>query len=125
MTPIRLLAASFSLAAAGVAHAGDSGAGPAGSAGTGVGSIITPGSHALLGTQPKDDQSDRVTPGNGGALVLQGEQLTRTAEALRGFAGAQAEGDMVRAPTVLADGTPAMIALNTRTGLLSVSRLER
>ncbi|MGH8480891.1 MAG: hypothetical protein ACRES8_00340 [Nevskiaceae bacterium] len=124
MTCIRLLAASLSLAAAGLAHAGSSGAGPAASAGPAVGSVVTPGSHALLNTLVKDDNNDRILPGNGGVVVLQGEQLARTAEALRGFAEATVQNEVIKAPTVLADGTPAVIALNTRTGRLSVTRQE-
>jgi hypothetical protein len=125
MKTFRLIAALFATAAAGAAHAGSTGAGPAASAAPAVGSIITPGSHVLLGTAAKDDVGDRVTPGNGGVLVLSGEQLASTAAALRGFDGATVEGNLVRAPTVLADGTAAVIALDLKTGKLSVTRQER
>lgn len=121
----RTLIIATLLLATGAARAGDTGAGPAGSATPGVGSIVTPGSHALLGTAPKDEKGDRVLPGNGGAIVLAGDQLALTAEKLRGFAGAVVAGNVIKAPTVLADGTPAMVALNTRTGRLSVTRKER
>ena len=121
----RILCAVLMCFAAGAAQAGSAGAGPAASSGPGVGSIVTPGSHALLDTPAKDENSDRIAPGNGGAIVLTGEQLAKTAETLRGFAGAQVVGDVIAAPTVLADGTPASIALNTRTGRLSVTRQER
>jgi hypothetical protein len=119
MTSLRWFAVLLSCALAGAAQAGSTAVGP------GVGSIVTPGSHVLLGTQPRDENADRIAPGNGATLVLQGEQLTRTAEALRAFSGAHVQGDMIRAPTVMADGTPAVIALNTRTGRLSVTRQER
>lgn len=112
------------LTLAGAAQAGSTGAGPAGSAASAVGSIVTPGSHTILDTAVKDDRRQRVLPGNGGRLVLSGDQLTTTAEVLRGFAGAELSGSIVRAPTVLADGTPAIIALNTRTGELTVVRRE-
>src|SRR5688572_7083095 len=106
------------LLGAGIVHAGSTGAGPAGSAGPGVGSIVTPGSHALLNTPVRDENSDRILPGNGGMVVLVGDQLAQTAEKLRGFADAVVSGNLIKAPTVLADGTPAVIALNTRTGRL-------
>ena len=125
MKPIRLLVAVLPLVAAHAAHAGSTGAGPAGSAGPAIGSIVVPGSTSLLNTPARDDNSDRVLPGNGGVVVLSGDQLARVAAQLRGFANATIQGDLVRAPTVLADGTPATIALNTRTGRLSVTRLER
>ena len=121
----RILSTALLCLAASAASAGDSGAGPAGSSGPGVGSIIVPGSHALLGTASKDENSDRITPGNGATLVLEGEQLARTATALRAFGGATERGDVIHAPTVLADGTPAVIALDTRTGRLAVTRHER
>lgn len=121
----RLLSALLPLAFAAAAHAGSTGAGPAGSAGPGVGSIVTPGSHALLDTPAKDDNNDRILPGNGGVVVLQGEELARAAAALRTFERASVQNDVIKAPTVLADGTPAMIALNTRSGRLSVTRQER
>jgi hypothetical protein len=117
--------ATFLLLATAVAQAGDSGAGPAASAGPGVGSIVTPGSHALLNTPFRDENSDRVLPGNSGAIVLAGDQLAQAAEKLRAFAGAVVSGNQIKAPTVLADGTPAVIALNTRTGRLAVTRKER
>jgi hypothetical protein len=125
MKTLRLIAAVLASAAAGAAHAGSTGAGPAASAAPAVGSTLTPGSHTLLNTAPKDDAGERLTPGNGGVLVLSGEQLARTAQTLRGFDGATAEGGLIQAPTVLADGTPATIALDLRTGKLSVSRQER
>jgi hypothetical protein len=125
MKSIRLLAAVLPLVAAEAVHAGSTGAGPAGSATPAVGSIVVPGSHALLDTAARDDSRDRVLPGNGGVVVLTGDQIASTAAALRGFNGATVQGDLLRAPTVLADGTPAVIALNTRTGRLSVTRQER
>lgn len=124
MKSIRLLAAVLPLVAAEAVHAGSAGAGPAGSAAPAIGSIIVPGSHALLDTPARSEARDRVLPGNGGAVVLAGDQLAATAAKLRGFAGATVQGDVLRAPTVLADGTPAVIALNTRTGRLSVTRQE-
>ncbi len=124
MNALRLLAV-IPLLAAGLAHAGKTGAGPAASGAPAVGSVVTPGSHALLNTPPKDDRVDRILPGNGGVVVLQGEQLERAAAALRGFDGATVQGSMIRANTVLADGTPAVIALHTGTGRLSVTRQER
>lgn len=110
------------LCLAGAAHAGDQGAGPAATAGPGVGSIVTPGSHAILGTQPKDERNQRVLPGNAGAVTLAGDQLAQAAEKLRAFEGASVSGVVVKAPTVLADGTLAVIALNTQTGRLTVTR---
>lgn len=112
----------FVLALCGAAQAGDRGAGPAAAAGPGVGSIITPGSHSLLSTPWKDDRNRRVLPGNGGLIQLTGDQIAQTATALRAFEGAAVEGAMIRAQTVLADGTPAVIALNTQTGRLTVTR---
>lgn len=117
--------ATLLLLGAGAAQAGSSGAGPAASAGPGVGSIVTPGSAALLNAPAKDENGDRVLPGNGGMVVLTGEQIAQTAEKLRGFAGAVVAGNVIKAPTVLADGTPAVIALNTRNGRLLVTRKER
>lgn len=117
--------ATLVLLGAGAAQAGSIGAGPAASAGPGVGSIVTPGSHVLLNTPVKDENGDRILPGNGGAVVLTGDQLAQTAEKLRAFAGAVVAGNVIKAPTVLADGTPAVIALNTRTGRLLVTRKER
>lgn len=120
----RAIASLLCLTLAGAAHAGNKGAGPAGSAASAVGSIVTPGSNAALDTAARDDRRRRVVPGNGGRLVLTGDQLTTTAEMLRAFAGAEVVGSVIRAPTVLADGTPAVIALNTRTGVLTVVRRE-
>jgi hypothetical protein len=117
--------ATFLLMATGLAHAGNTGAGPAASTAPGVGAIVTPGSHTLLNTSRRDENSDLITPGNGGMVVLSGEQLAQTAEKLRGFTDAVVSGSLIRAPTVLADGTPAVIALNTRTGRLTVVRKER
>lgn len=125
MKTSRLIAALLAAAAAGAVHAGNTGAGPAASAAPAVGSIITPGSSELLGTAAKDDIGDRITPGNGGVLVLSGEQLVSTAAALRGFDGATVDSNVITAPTVLADGTPAVIALNLKTGKLNVTRQER
>lgn len=121
--PIAL--ATVLLLAAGSARAGSEGAGPAASAGPGVGSIVTPGSHALLRGPVKDENGDRVLPGNGAVVVLAGDQLAQAAEKLRGFADAVVSGNIIKAPTVLADGTPAVIALNTRTGRMLVTRKER
>jgi hypothetical protein len=124
MSHVRLIAISF-LLAAGAVHAGSTGAGPAASAAPAVGSIITPGSNELLNTARQDDTGARLTPGNGGAVVLSGEALTRTAGVLRGFDGATEDGDAIRAPTVLADGTSAVVALDLKTGKLSVTRQGR
>lgn len=110
---------------AGSAHAGSEGAGPAASATPGVGAIVTPGSHALLRAPVKDENGDRVLPGNGGVVVLAGDQLAQAAEKLRGFDGAVVAGNVIKAPIVMADGTPAVIALNTRNGRLLVTRKER
>lgn len=123
MNALRPLAVIALLAAA-PAHAGKTGAGPAASGAPAIGSIVTPGSHALLNTPSKDDRLDRITPGSGGVIVLEGEQLARAAAALRAFDGASVQGDLIRAPTVMADGTPAVIALHTGTGRLSVTRQE-
>ena len=121
---MKTVLALFCLSLTATAHAGSVGAGPAGSAGSAVGSIVTPGSHAAFDTPASDERRRRVLPGNGGRLVLSGDQLKQTAELLRRFTGAEVVGLIVRAPTVLADGTPAMIALNTRTGELTVIRRE-
>ena len=121
----RAIVSTLCLALAGVAHAGKGGAGPAGSAAPAVGSIITPGSNEQLGTVPKDDRSRRVAPGNGGRIVLSGDQLKQALELLRRFEGSTQEGAVVKAPTVLADGTPATIAINSRTGELTIVRRER
>jgi hypothetical protein len=121
----RHLAGVLLLTVAGAAQAGSVGAGPAASSGPGVGSIVTPGSNALLNTQARDENGDRVAPGNGAAIVLVGEELAQTTLALKAFPGAIASGSVIKAPTVLADGTPAVIALNTRTGKLLVTRKER
>lgn len=121
----RTIFATLLLLGAGTAHAGSTGAGPAASAGPGVGSIVTPGSHSLLNTPVKDENGDRVLPGNAGMVVLSGDQIAATAEKLRAFAGAVVAGNVIKAPTVLGDGTPAVIALNTRTGRMLVTRKER
>lgn len=110
---------------AGAAQAGKTGAGPAASAGPGVGSIVTPGSHELLDTEARDERGKRVLPGNGGSVVLAGDQLVATIDRLRAFEGAKVSGAMISAPTVLADGTPGVIALNTQSGELRVTRRER
>jgi hypothetical protein len=125
MKTIKISAALLAALLAGAAQAGDSGAGPAASGGPGVGSIITPGSHELLNTKAKDERGKRVLPGNGGSVVLSGEQLVATIDRLRAFEGAKVTGAVIRAPAVLADGTSASIALNTQTGELVVTRIER
>jgi hypothetical protein len=116
--------AVFCLVLAGGVEAGDRGAGPAASSGPGVGSIVTPGSHAMYDTPSKDDRGKRILPGNGGSLVLTGDQLAQTAERLRAFEGASVAGSIIKAPTVLADGTPATITLNTLTGRLIIARRD-
>ena len=121
---VSLTSVCLGISLMGAAHAGSVGAGPAGSAASAVGSIVTPGSHTMLDTAATDERRRHVLPGNGGHLVLTGDQLTRTAEALRAFSGSSTSGAVVKAPTVLADGTPAVIALNTRTGVLTVTRQE-
>ncbi len=118
----RAIVSLFCLSLAGSAHGGNVGAGPAGSAASAVGSIVTPGSHTVLDTPAMDNRRARVLPGDGGSLMLSGEQLTQTAALLRAFAGAELVGSIIRAPTVLADGTGAIIALNTKTGELTVIR---
>lgn len=125
MNRTRPFAAALLLGIAGTAQAGSTGAGPAASAAPAVGSIITPGSQELLGTAARDEKYDRVLPGNGGVVMLAPEQVARIAETLKGFEGARVENNIIRAPTVMADGTPAMIALDTRSGRLSVTRQER
>lgn len=122
-TPI--VFATLLMLGTGAAQAGSAGAGPAASAGPGVGSILTPGSHALLNTPAKDENGDRVLPGNGSVLVLTSDQVALTAEKLRAFAGVVVAGNVIKAPTVLADGTPAVIALNLRTGRLLITRKEK
>jgi len=124
MNLARVVMPLLCLAFAGAAHAGDSGAGPAGSAGPGVGSIVTPGSHSILDTPWRDDKRKRILPGNGGAVRVAADQVAHAADVLRGFDGASVTSDVVRAPTVLADGTPAVIALDTKTGQLTVTRQE-
>jgi len=122
---VRAMLSMLCLALAAVAHAGNTGAGTTGTAASAVGSIIIFGSNAQLGTVAKDDRQRRVAPGNGASVVLSGDQLKQTLQLLRGFEGATQEGATVKAPTVLADGTPAVIALNSRTGLLTIVRQER
>ena len=121
----RALVSTLCLVLASAAHAGNTGAGTTGTAASAVGSIVTPGSNEQLGTLPRDDRSRRVVPGNGGRIVLSGDQLKQTLELLRKFEGASQEGLTVKAPTVLADGTPATIAINSRTGELTDVRRER
>ena len=121
-TLVSLTGVFLGLSLMGAAHAGNVGAGPAGSAASAVGSIVTPGSHTALDTAAMDERRRRVLPGDGGKLVLTGAQLTQTVELLRAFSGAATSGATIRAPTVLADGTPAIIALNTKTGVLTVTR---
>lgn len=113
------------LALAASARAGDVPAGPAAAAAPGVGSIVTPGAHELLGTPSKDDRRNRILPGDGAALVLAADQLAATAAVLGGFNGATTEGNTVRAPTVLADGTPAIIVLDKESGRLLITRRVR
>jgi len=124
MTRTNLAVSLLCLTFTAAVQAGDAGAGPAATAGPGVGSIVTPGSHSILDTPAKDERAQRILPGNGGAITLAGEQLTQTAEVLRRFEGATVAGSIIKAPTVLADGTPATIALNTETGRLAVTRKE-
>ena len=121
----RALVSTLCLALAGAAHAGSTGAPTTGSAASAVGAIVTPGSNEQLGTVANDDRRRRVAPGNGGRIVLSGDQLKQTVELLRKFEGASQEGIIVKAPTVLADGTPATIAINSRTGELTIVRRER
>ena len=113
------------LALAGAAHAGSTGAGPAGSAASASGSIVTPGSPTILNGPSKDERNERILPGSGGRVRLSGEQLAQAAEVLRRFEGASVSGALIRAPTVLADGTVAVIALNTETGELRVTRRQK
>lgn len=124
-TVLIYFSAILSVLVAGAAHAGKTGAGPAAAAGPGVGSIVTPGSHELLNTEPRNERGTRILPGNGGSVVLAGEQLVATIDRLRAFEGAKVSGATISAPTVLADGTPAVIALNTQSGELRVTRRER
>lgn len=125
MKPLALSAAILAAFLAGNAKAGDSAAGPAAAGGPGVGSIVTPGSHELLNTEPRDGRGKRILPGNGGSVVLGGEQLVATIDRLRAFEGAKVEGAVIRAPAVLADGTPAVVSLNTQSGELTVTRQGR
>lgn len=120
----RSQAAIFVLAMAvcGIANAGNAGAGPAATAGPAVGATITPGSHTILDAPTRDLSGNRVLPGNAGSVKLSPEQLVVTEAILKGFEGAVIEATLIRVHTVLADGTPAMIALNTKTGVLNVSR---
>lgn len=104
---------------AGAAHAGDSAVAP------GVGATVTPGSHELLDTEARDARGKRVLPGNSGSVVLSGDQLVAAIDRLRAFEGAKVLGALISAPTVLADGTAAVIALNTQSGELRVTRQER
>lgn len=122
MKTIKISAALLAALLAGAAQAGDSAAGPAAGASSGVGSIITPGSHELLNTKARDVRGKRVRPGDGGSVVLSGEQLVAAIDRLRAFEGAKVAGSMISAPTVLADGTPAVISLNTQSGELLVTR---
>ena len=115
---------ALALVVTGSAHAGTTGAGPGGSAASASGSIVTPGSSDILDAPWKDDRGERILPGSAGSVVLTGDQLERTAAQLRTFEGATVVGVMIRAPTVLADGTPAVIALNTETGRLQVTRRQ-
>ncbi|MGQ0587455.1 MAG: hypothetical protein ACT4PK_09680 [Gammaproteobacteria bacterium] len=120
MNLMRSLVPLLALLAAGTAQAGGTGAG----AGSAIGSVINPGSHATLGAPSKDERQKRVLPGNGGSVSLAGDQLAKVAEQLRAFNGATVLGSTISAPTVLADGTAAVIALDTRTGRLTVTRRE-
>jgi len=115
----------FCLVLAGAAHAGNTGAGPGGSAASASGSTLTPGSHTILGTPRKDDRGERILPGSGGSVRLTGDQLAQAAQLLRSFEGASVMGVVIKAPTVLADGTGAVIALNIETGELSVTRRQK
>ena len=113
------------LALAGTAHAGSTGAGPMGSAASASGSIVTPGSPTILNGPSKDERNERILPGSGGSVRLSSEQVAQTAELLRRFEGATVSGTLIKAPTVLADGTVAVIALNTETGELLVTRRQK
>jgi hypothetical protein len=113
------------LALAGAAHAGSTGAGPIGSAASASGSIVTPGSPTMLNGPSKDERNERIVPGSGGSVRLSAEQVAQTAEVLRRFEGASVSGAVIKAPTVLADGTVAVIALNTETGELLVTRRQK
>lgn len=122
MTRTQAIAALVSLAFAGLAHAGNQGAGPAATGSPAVGSVVTPGSALMLQTPTKDSSGHDVLPGDGGMVTLSPQQVESMAKILLSFDGAAQEGDVIRAPTTMADETPAQIALNKKTGTLLLTR---
>ena len=105
----------------GSAQAGKTGAGPAAGSGI-IGSTVVPGSDTVLGTPEKDHDGRRLRPGDAGALMLTGEQLTTVRNALTASEGVTMTRSVIRVPTVLADGVAATVILDTQTGQLMVVR---
>lgn len=123
MKATKLILPLVLLGLAGAAHAGKTGAGPAGGkAGPGVGSLVNPGSSVTLNTPGQDMDGNALLPGDAGRITLIGAQLTQAASVLTAAQGAVVNGPIIRVPTVLGDGGAAVVVLNTETGELLIVR---
>lgn len=121
---VLILMALASAAFSGAAMAGSTTAGPAAGSGV-VGSTVVPAAAEVLKVPEKDNNGRGVAPGEAGAVMLVGEQLTSVRQALTGSEGVTMEGSVIRVPTTLGDGAAAMIVLDTGTGQLMVVRNAR
>ena len=116
-----LVLAVLALAHAGAATAGNLAAGPAAGPAI-VGSTVVPATEAVLKTPKRDRDGSRLPPGDAGAVVLQGEQLTSVRNRLTAAEGVTIEGSVIRVPTTLAGGEAATIVLDTQSGQLLIVR---
>jgi hypothetical protein len=112
-----LLAAAY----CGVANAGTLAAGPAAGPSI-VGSTVVPATETVLKTPKRDKNGRRLQPGDAGAVMLHGEQLTSVRNQLTSAEGVTIEGSVIRVPTTLAGGEAASIVLDTQSGQLLVVR---
>lgn len=105
----------------GAAGAGSVAAGPAAGPAI-VGSTVVPAAEAVLKTPRRATDGRGLQPGQAGAVVLQGEQLTSVRNQLTAAEGVTMEGSVIRVPTTLAGGEAATIVLDTQSGQLLVVR---
>ena len=112
-----LVLATFS----GAASAGSGAAGPAAGPAI-VGSTVVPATEAVLKTPTRGRDGHRLQPGEAGAVMLHGEQLTSVRNALTAAEGVTIDGSVIRVPTTLAGGVAATIVLDTQSGQLLVVR---
>jgi hypothetical protein len=120
MRPGFLLCSAALVAVCGAANAGDTAAGPAAGAAI-VGSTGVPATETVLKVPKAGRDGQRLAPGQAGAVMLQGEQLTNVRNALTASEGVTMDGSVIRVPTQLGDG-PATIVLDTQSGQLMVLR---